>query len=352
MSQSPESSWLKPCGRVLGWAIVAGALGMGYYVTRLNYFYPRTDDAVVTANVVGIAPHVSGSVIRLNVKDNQEVNPGDLLFAIDPKPYEAAAARADAALLLARSDLAAMSNVIESAASEVKIREAELELAASDLKRYEPLLASQAIDALSVDVARTRQRTAQAQLAQARQNLTQQQDLLGQFGTLNARIGVAEADLRLAQINLNYCQVNAPFPARVANLNISEGEFAREGQPVFALVDTRAWYVVANFRETFLPSIHPGQAVEVYLMAYPHRRFHGTVEGVGWAIQTADSTPNGILMGADPALNWVRLAQRIPVRIRLQDPDPKTPFRMGMTAVVTVSQASGPSAETRGGTAP
>ncbi len=336
MNQSPEPTWLKPLGRTLGWAVIAGALLMGFYIARLNFFCPRTDDATVTANVVGMAPHVSGAVVKLNVKDNQEVNPGDLLFAIDPQPYAAAATRANAALLLARSELEAMSNSIGSAVLEVKIREAELDLAASDVKRYEPLLADQAIDALSVDVARTRQRTAQAQLDQARQNLSQQQNLLGQFGTLNARIGVAESDLQLAEINLQYCQVNAPFPARVANLNISAGEYAREGQPLFALVDTRVWYVVANFRETFLPSIHPGQDVDVYLMAYPHQRFRGTVEGIGWAIQTPDSAANGNLMGVQPTLNWVRLAQRIPVRIRLQDPGPNKPYRMGMTAVVTM----------------
>ncbi len=94
--------------------------------------------------------------------------------------------------------------------------------------------------------------------------------------------------------------MRAPFPARVANPNLSVGQFARQGEPIFALVDTRRWYVVANFREAFLESIRPGQDVEVYLMPYPHRRFHGTVQGVGWAIQTPDTAPNGTLMGVKP----------------------------------------------------
>jgi multidrug resistance efflux pump len=179
-------------------------------------------------------------------------------------------------------------------------------------------------------------RTAKAQLDEAQQNLLQQQNLLGQFGTLNARISAAEAELRAAQINLDYCRVTAPFPARVANLNISAGEFARQGDPVFALVDTRHWYVIANFRETFLASIHPGQDVDVYLMPYPQRRFHGRVQGVGWAIQTPDTSSSGTLMDVKPSLNWIRLAQRIPVRIELDPPEPHFPFRMGMTAVVTI----------------
>ncbi|MFZ0827797.1 MAG: biotin/lipoyl-binding protein [Verrucomicrobiia bacterium] len=352
MGASPDPNWLRILGRTLGGLILVGALALGYLVTRVNYLYPRTDDATVTANVVGIAPHVSGALVELNVADDQEVKPGDLLFAIDSQPYAVAAARANATLLLARSDLEAISNSIASADSAVNVREAELQLAIADVKRYEPLLASQAIDALTVDVARTRQRTAQAQLEEARQNLLQQQNLLGQFGSLNARIGVAEADLHAAQINLDYCRVSAPFPARVANLSISAGEFAREGQPIFALVDTRDWYVVANFRETFLESIHPGQAADVYLMAYPHRCFHGTVQGVGWAVQTPDSAPNGALMGVSPTLNWIRLAQRLPVRIRLDAPDPKMPYRMGMTAVVTLRKPATRAPEAAAGAIP
>lgn len=130
--------------------------------------------------------------------------------------------------------------------------------------------------------------------------------------------------------------MRAPFPARVANPNLSVGQFARQGEPIFALVDTRRWYVVANFREAFLESIRPGQDVEVYLMPYPHRRFHGTVQGVGWAIQTPDTAPNGTLMGVKPTLDWVRLAQPLPIRIQLEAPNPDQPYRMGMTAVVTV----------------
>ena len=340
MGKPDDPLWLKIFGRVLGGGILLGAAVMGWHISQVNFRFPRTDDATVMANVVGIAPHVSGALVTLNVVDNQEVNPGDLLFAIDPRPYQAEVACLTAALLLARSELEAMSNSIASAVSGVNIREAELELATTSLRRYEPLLKSHAIDALSVDVARTSQRTAQAQLEEAQQKLLQRQNLLGQAGSLNARIGVAEAELSVAQINLDYCQVRAPFPARVANLNISVGQFARQGEPIFALVDTRQWYVVANFRETFLPSIQPGQEVEVYLMPYPHRRFHGTVQGVGWAIRTPDTAPNGMLMEVKPTLNWVQLAQRLPVRIELEAPDPQQPYRMGMTAVVTVRPAA------------
>src|SRR5262245_13536165 len=336
MGEGKDPLGLKLLGRLLGLAIVLGAAWMGYYVTRLNFRFPRTDDAMVRANIVGIAPHVSGALVQLNVVDNQEVNEGDLLCVIDPRLYEAELARFQANMCLARSELHAMSNSISSAVSEIAARQADLELATSDLRRYEPLLKDQAIDAVTVDQARTRQRTAEAQLREAQQALQRQQNLLGQHGSLNARIDAAEADVRSAQLDVDYCRVRAPFKARVSNLNISAGQYAREGEPLFALVDLRRWYVVANFRETFLSSIKPGQSVNVYLMAYPNRLFHGKVQGVGWAVQGQDATVAGMLADVKPTLNWVRFAQRIPVRIDIEDPDPQRPYRMGMTALVTV----------------
>jgi len=339
MNEAPVSRGLRTVGRLLGLSILLGAAATGYYITRVNFLNPRTDDAVVRANLIGIAPHVSGALVQLNAVDNQEVKAGELLFAIDAKPYEAELARAQATLLLARSELQAMSNVIASAVSEVKSRQAGLDLATSDLKRYEPLLKDQAIEAITVDEARTRQQTAAARLQEAQQELQRQQNLLGQFGNLNARISAAEAEVRAAQINVDYCQVRAPFDARVANLNISAGQYARAGEPLFALVDTRQWYVLANFRETFLESIRPGLEVDVFLMAYPNRPVRGTVQGIGWAVQTQDAAA-GVLADVKPALNWVRLAQRIPVRIQLDAPTARQPYRMGMTAVVTIREGN------------
>jgi multidrug efflux system membrane fusion protein len=341
MSEAPDPIWRRALGRILGLAIVVSAVGLGWHVTRVNFEFPRTDDAQVRANVVGIAAHVSGPIVELSVVDNQEVKRGDLLFAIDARPYEAALARAQAALFLAQSELDASTNAIASAVAGVNRAEAELDYATKEVKRLVPLLKSQAVEADEVDVARTRERTATAGLEQARQELGRQRNLMAQHGTLNARIAAAEADLRAAQLNVDYCRVRAPFDARVANLNLSVGQFARDGEPLFALVDTRHWYVLANIRETFLESIRPGLDVDVYLMSYPHRRFRGTVQGVGWAVQSEDPTITGVLPEVKPTLNWVRLAQRIPVRIQLEDPSPDRPYRMGMTAFVTVRKNSG-----------
>jgi len=311
MIDASNSRWQRGLGRTIGTLIVLTALFMAYCVSRINFEYPRTADAQVRANLIGIAPHISGPIVELNVVDDQEVNQGDLLFAIDARPYEAALARAQASLLLAQSELEASSNAIASAAAGVKQAQADMNYATEEVNRLVPLLKSQAVSADEVDIAQTRKRTALGRLEQARQELNRQENLLGQHGTLNARIASAAADLRAAQLNVDYCRVCAPFHARVANLNLSVGQFAREGEPLFALVDTRRWYVLANFRETFLASIRPGLDVDVYLMSYPNRRIRGTVQGVGWAVQSDDPTINGVLPEVKPTLNWVRLAQRI-----------------------------------------
>jgi len=323
-------------GRILGFAILIAALVVGLAVTRIAYHEPRTDDAAVRANVVGIAPHVSGPLTALNVVDNQDVQAGDLLFVVDPRPFEIALEQSRAAVMLAQSEVAASTKAIESATAEVTRLEAERGYAHDHVGRLEPLLPKRFVTRDGYDEARVKARAADASVDRARRELERQRQLLAQFGDVNARIAAAQAAVHGAELDLQYCYVRAPFDARVTNLNIAQGEYARAGQQVFALVDTRTWYVLANFQETYLDSIRAGMPAEVYLMSYPNRRFRGTVQGIGWAILSEDARTEGVLPAVKPSLNWARLAQRIPVRIQLEAPDPEHPFRMGMTAVVTV----------------
>src|SRR6185369_16941246 len=139
-----------------------------------------------------------------------------------------------------------------------------------------------------------------------------------------------------AELDVEYCRVKAPFDAYVTNLNIAEGEYARQGQQVFALVDNRAWYVLANFPETYMPSIKPGMEADVYLLTHPGRHFRGIVQGIGWANRPDDGATTGVLPDVRRTLNWVRLANRFQVRVQLEERDPEHPFRMGTTAVVTI----------------
>lgn len=323
-------------GRLLSVAIVAGAALASVVVWRTTTRSPRTDDAAVRANVVGIAPHVSGPLVELAVADNQPVRAGDLLFVVDPRPYAARLDGARAALAEVVSELEAQRAALGAAEAALTLREAEAAYAASHLARLAPLLPRRFVTADRVAEARARDRAAQAAVEQARAERERAAKLLAEVGTLNARRAAAEAAVRGAELDLAYCRVEAPFDGYVTNLNVSVGEYARQGVPVFALVDARAWWVLANFRETDLAAIRPGMAVDVVLMSYPGRRFRGVVDGIGFAVHDLDAGDAGGLPAVRPTLAWVRLARRFPVRIRLVESDPERPFRMGATAVVTV----------------
>ena len=386
------SSRRRLIGRAIGVLSVVCAVATSIYACRLSFTQPRTDDAAVWANIVGIAPHVSGPVVELPIVDNQHVKQGDLLFVVDCRPYEARVARARADLTLVAKQVDAQRKAIDVAASETARREASLDAASADiaraqearaaaeaavtrldadavyaadyLGRIEPLLAREYVtpdavadarrhrdaSAAAVQEARRQLRAAEAEVTrdvatrdgamraveQGRQDEGRAQDLLAQIGDLNAQIQSAEATLRAAELDVGYCRVTAPFDAYVTNLNIAVGEYAREGQKLFALVDDREWYVLANYRETFMPSIKPGMEADVYLFTAPRRRFRGVVQGIGWANLPVEEVTEGVLPAVRQTLNWVRLANRFQVRIRLVERDAEYPFRMGTTAVVTI----------------
>jgi membrane fusion protein, multidrug efflux system len=323
-------------GRVIGLLIVLGAIALSIYVTRLYYVYPRTDDAYVRANVVGIAAHVSGPIVQMPIVDNQHVKPGELLFVVDPRPYQSVLDRAEADLALTNLQIKALEDSIRSAMSRKVQLAAELAYDKQYLDRIEPLLQRHFVTANDVFNARSRVDADQAAVSSAHSEVSKAQNDLGQYGDINARRKAAEAAVYDAKLNLEYCYVRAPFDAYVTNLNITIGQYANQGREVLSLVDNRTWYVLANFRENFLGHIRPGMSAQVYLLSYPNKRFRGRVQGVGWALyQNNGATIEG-LPQVEETLNWVRLSQRFPVRIILERGDPALPFRQGQTAVVTI----------------
>jgi multidrug efflux system membrane fusion protein len=336
VADQQQGSGIRIAGRLIGALIVLGAIGLGLYVTRLYYLYPRTDDAYVRANVVGIAPHVSGPIVQLPVHDNQHVKPGELLFVVDPRPYRSVLDRTEAELALTNLQIRALEDTIRSA----QARQAQLAATTAYDKQYldriVPLLSRHFVTANDVFNARSRLRADQAAIDSARSEVRKAKNDLGQYGDINARRKAAEAAVYDAKLNVEYCYVHAPFDAYVTNLNIAVGQYANEGRQVLSLVDNRVWYVMANFRENFLAHIRPGMRVDVYLLSYPNQHFRGRVQGVGWALYQGNGATVEGLPQVEATLNWVRLSQRFPVRIVLENPDPAYPFRMGATAVVTV----------------
>jgi len=381
-----------------GSIVLALAVGTVVLVLQRLDREPRTDDASVRANYVQFAPEVSGRVVTLAAKDNALVHKGNLLFAIDSRQYEYALqqALADQRLLEAQitdarrriasetsaveaaraglsgsetqtkvseSSVEAALAAVERAKAAVQAAEAQKELAASNLRRIEPLLAKEYVTPEQVDESRTKARITARSYEEALSALQQAHATASQarFAHDESKISVTASQARLqqsvhaveildtllaqrpakaakvsdAQLNLERCTVRAPFDGYVTNLNISEGEYAKPGVPIFTLIDNRTWYVVSNYRESELKSIRPGKHVDVYVMSQPTRRFDGTVESLGFGVAPDDTRLNNGLPDIEHTLNWVHIAARFPVRIRVQNPDAAA-FRIGETATTIV----------------
>lgn len=338
-----KSGWRKPAGLIISVLVILGAVVLTLWVWDAMEHHPRTDDAIARANVVGIAPRARGQIIKLNVQDNQAVAAGDVLFEIDPADYELTLEKAKAALAtldqqieVARSQDAQLKFQVKAAAAGVEEAKAEWKQAGDTLRRLQPLLTNGFAKADDVDKAATATAVAAAALAAAEERLNQAQVALSTLATLNAQRPGAVAAVELAELELSYCKVTAPFSGRVISLNFSPGAFASIGIPVFSLLDTRRWYVMANFREGEIRHFAPGSAAEVYLSAAPRRKFAGKVQGIGWAVEPTDEIdiPHG-LPYVKRELNWVHIAQRFPVRIEIENPDPEL-FRMGASAVAII----------------
>jgi multidrug resistance efflux pump len=186
---------------------------------------------------------------------------------------------------------------------------------------------------------------ARAGLADARAQLTKAQHELGESGEDNADVRAALAQLESAELELSYTRVVAPVNGYVTDLTLSLGSYADVGTPMLSLVSTDSWRIVAYLKETQLRRIQPGQPTRVYLPAYPGVRFDGRVQGIGWGIEQQDNEgergPSGV-PSVSPTVDWVRMAQRFPVRITLVNPDSDHPLRKGMRAAVRVDTSAEP----------
>lgn len=387
-------------GRIIAATMVLAALVLGGIVLWLTNASPRTDDANVVANYVGIAPEVDGRIISLPVKDNQWVHKGALLYEIDPQPYiyslqqaissknnleqqiiderrKIKSQRLNVEIALEGQQSNNESTLSQRASSQstdkqilgqeaaVKTAEVEYRLAADNLARTEPLLARRFVTAQQVDQLRTSARSAQESLSQSRlmleeahQKFLQSQAEVRQaiveehrqklraeeaafeidrLETLSSQLLAKQASVKSAAYDLERCRVYAPFDARVTNLTISVGQYATKGGQVFTLIDTTAWWILGNYKETQLRHLTPGMPVDVYLLNHPDIRFRGVVESIGFGVTPEDIAPGqtGGLPTTTRTLNWVRLAQRFPVRVRVLDPVPSL-FRVGASATTIV----------------
>jgi multidrug resistance efflux pump len=316
--------------------VVLAALVLAWFVYRLYYSNPRTDDAYVHANTASLAAHVGGQIIKLPIKDNQRVKKGDLLFVVDPRPYKLALDTARTKLNLTQIEIKTLRDTINSAQAQLAERKVEAANAKQYLDRIVPLRKRDFVTDNDVVEAQNKLKAAEAGVAAAASELQKAQDALGILGDVNQRVRAAQEEIEDAQLNYDYSFVRAPFDGYVTNLNISEGQYANIGQPVLTLVDDRTWYVLAYFREDLLDRIRPGMPADVSLLSYPDKRFQGEVQGIGWGLFQENGATVAGLPNVEETLNWVRLNQRFPVRIVLKRADSDHPFRMGQTAIVTI----------------
>ncbi|OMP92600.1 efflux RND transporter periplasmic adaptor subunit [Raoultella terrigena] len=286
---------------IVALAIIAAWLVWNYYTQS-----PWTRDGKVRAEQVGITPQVSGSILQLNVRDNQLVKAGEVLFTIDDTPYRIALLDAQAQLAKTRAELA-----------KAKVAQSK---AASDAARRRDL-SRNVISAEDLESAGTALSTANAVLEAAK-----------------AVTGVAQASLEHAQWQLSQTVIKAPVDGWVTNLSTRVGDYASVGRPLFALVDSHSFYVIGYFEETKLRHIRAGDSAEVILYS-SKQKLQGHVSSIGRAIvdQSVESG-TGLVADIKPNIPWVRLAQRVPVRIELSGLPPEITLISGTTCTVSIGR--------------
>jgi membrane fusion protein, multidrug efflux system len=312
-----------PLGRIISIAIVALAVALAVYTLHEGNTHPTSSDASIDADVVHVAAAVGGRIIQLPVVENMRVAEGSLLFQIDPLPYRLALEQSAADLGIARSNATI-------AADETKSAKENHDLATRTLERIRPLAAKGYAPQQQLDQAQVSEKDTATKLIQAQESQT------AADATVRARI----AALGIAQRQLDDTTVRAPHNGLVVGLAVSTGEMVAPSQALFTLINTDEWFAVANFRETDLSSISVGDCATVFSMIDRKVAIRGIVQGIGWGVTDQDrvNIPRSVPY-VERSLNWVRVAQRFPVRVRLERP-PRDLMRLGASAVVEIKHGA------------
>lgn len=321
--------------RILVFSVIAIiALLVVLHLWRYYNEDPWTRDGRIRGDVMRIAPDVAGLVTDVLVQDNQTVQKGQVLFRVDTARYQLSVEQAKANLAKAQADLAnsgqqhasAEANITQSQAVLADAK-AQAQRAAKDLARMNQLQDTNAISKKELDSYRTAQLQAQANVEKAAAGVDVAKQSLNTVGTnkqaLIAQVDNASTALHLAELNLQRTEVRAPANGSLSNFDLKVGNYVTSGQAVAALLDKQQLYVVGYFEETKLPHIHVGDSATINLMG-DSRKIKGHVQGVAAGIEDRErSSSSNMLANINPTFNWVRLPQRIPVRITLDNvPDP------------------------------
>lgn len=341
MNSTDSNRAVTPRGRLIALSSIVVAVVLGALVIFAIDRRPRTHDARLFAFSATMAPEINGRIVRVCVGNDQRVTKGSPLVVIDPAPYEMQLRQARAQVAALKAQIGLTGRQVESqgsgaqaAESQVRRAREQLKYAQDTLHRLEPLVAPGFVTEQQLDEARTNESSAQAALNALTKSATQARQAVGDTLTLEAQLEGAEAAEALAIRNVELTTLRAPFDGVVVGLQIAEGTFALSGHPLFSLIKSDAWYAIADFRETELPRIAVGDRATVWTMANSERAISGRVESIGSGVQSADQDgPELPKVGRD--LDWVVVAQRFPVWVRL-DSLPPDAMHVGMTASVKV----------------
>ena len=323
---------LSPRGILVVVGLVVAAIA-GAWWWHENSLYQKTENAYVNARIVQVSSLVMGPVVRVEVRDNQYVHKGDVLFVIDRRPFEAALAEAEGKLRLAEQGTRQDQSDVLAAQADVAQQTASLNNAESQLRRTTELVQRNFMSKQAEDDAQARVRTARAGVEAANARLAKARAALATTGDTTPAVRVAQAEVEKAKLDLEHCVVRAAEEGWITHFDLTPGTVVTPGNPLFAIVVAHSFWVDANFKETELHGVVPGRPATVVVDMYPDHAFHGRVQSLAGGTGAAFS----LLPPQNANGNWVKVTQRVPVLISIDDPDPGFPLRVGATATVSVS---------------
>jgi membrane fusion protein, multidrug efflux system len=312
------------------------AVGAGYFYLSAGR-YVSTDDAYVKADMVSLSADVPGRVIAVEVRDNQKVKAGQVLFRLDDRTYRIAVERADAALSSARLQVDGMRATYRQRQADLKQTEDTLAYQDREFARQQQLLAEKVTSQQKFDEARHALDNARQGVAAMQQQIAVMVASLGGDPNIptdqHPLVQQAQAQLDQARLDLSHTVVYAPSDGIVTKVDkLPIGEYLREATPAFSLVSTEHVWIEANYKETDLTHMHPGQEATIDIDTYPDHTFTARVESIG----AGTGSEFSVLPSQNASGNWVKVVQRIPVRLVLDNPDPDRPLRTGMSVDVDV----------------
>ncbi|GIK99169.1 MAG: hemolysin D [Alphaproteobacteria bacterium] len=296
-----------------------------------------TDNAYVKAHMVSVSADISGRVVEVMVRENQRVEPGQKLFRLDEEPLRLALAEARANVDAVRNDIAAQKAAYRQAEEQLKLAEANVGFAEREYRRRETLVAQQIVSESEFDEARNQYQVALREAAAVRQDMERiLSELAGDPAIdpdTHPRVREAEAQAARGTLDLRHALVTAPVAGIVSRVDsLRPGDYIVAGQPGFSIVADQDIWVEANLKETDLTHVRPGQAATVEIDAYPGRTWRARVDSIG----AATGAEFSLLPPQNATGNWVKVVQRVPVRLTIEAPVDGTPLRAGMSAVVEI----------------